>query len=335
MNLDHCVAGVVAAMDEGTRRQFASDPLQTLSALGLTVEAVENLDETRDGRGTCDGASFLHDRVILYRLSRRSRRHNFTLGHELGHYLVDQDEAIMDWLADQPDPLPILETICDRVAHALLLPDHVVTAVIGEPVRAGSVMEVYEHSQASRPACAIAVAQHLRGLGAVVITDPATHDVRFASIRPDPEHGWPEVFPWKGQPVPPGHPLKTLKPSGRLTQRSYWETPWGRRETFYLDAISDGRHTIAIFSERDLWGCEQLHIDQPRAYLDRPVREVTCCGRTTEVQGYPCADCNGGYCPACQQCRCEKAASREQPCSSCYCMFLPHLLTDGRCENCA
>lgn len=334
MDLDLAAAAALATLDDATRRGFVNDPLAALTGLGLAVEAVTHLDEARDGGGACDGASYVHDEVILYRPSPYSRRQNFTLGHELGHHLVDGNASIVDWLADQPDPMQQLETICDRVAQALLLPDAVVAAHLGRPVRARSVLDLYEHTQASRPACAIAVAQRLPGLGAVVIFEPDTNNLGFTSVHPDPDRGWPEVFPWKGHPLPAGHPLKTLTPGGTLTQRTFWETPWGRRERFYVDAIADNRRVIAVFSDSDLWDCEKLHIEPPRAYADRPLRDVTCCGVTRQVRGYPCATCDGGYCPTCGNCRCQKNAEREQQCQGCYQVFLPHLLIDRRCEEC-
>ncbi len=69
---------------------------------------------------------------------------NFTLGHELGHHLVDANASNVDWLADQPSPMQQLETICDRVAQALLLPNAVVAAHLSRPVRARSVLDLYE-----------------------------------------------------------------------------------------------------------------------------------------------------------------------------------------------
>ena len=37
----------------------------------------------------------------------------------------------------------------------------------------------------------------------VVVINRETRTVTYASIRPDDEHGWPTVFPWPGQTVPP------------------------------------------------------------------------------------------------------------------------------------
>lgn len=334
MNLDRAASVALAQLDSDARRSFASDPLATLRGLGLTVEAVEVLPDSREAAGICDGSSYIQDRVILYRSSRGSRRENFTLGHELGHYLVDQNVEIMDWLADQPNPMQQLEAICDRVAQSLLLPDELVMAHLEGPVRAGSVTTLFDHTRASRPACAIAIAQRLRGLGAVVIFEHGSERVQFSSVHPDPHEGWPEVFPWKGQLIPAGHPLKTFTEGASLTRHSFWETPWGRRAEYYIDAISDGRRVFAVFADTDLWDVEKLHLSPRREFSERPVREVTCCGSTREVRGYPCPECGGGYCPDCRRCRCERSSDRERLCEGCFMSYLPHLLAQGRCESC-
>lgn len=335
MNLDRVIAAVLGAVPAATREHFAADPLQALRSLGLVVEAVDGPVNSRADGGLCDGTSFLRDGVVLYRPSPNSRRENFTLGHELGHYLVDQDHAVMDWLADQDDPMVQLETICDRIAQALLLPDHRVREHTSKaPIGARTILDLYDATQASRPACAITIAGRLPHLGAAVLLDPTTATVTFASIHPDPDRGWPTVFPWTGQPVPAGHPLKSLEEGGTLTRKSFWENTWGSRSTFYIDALHDGRRIIAVFSATDLWNCEVLHLDVHREFIDRPTRTVTCCGTRHEVRGWPCSNCDGGYCPTCRRCRCQKADDTEQPCQRCYLRYRPQLLVSGLCEEC-
>lgn len=335
MNVDACAAAAVSDLSAHVRATFAAEPRLALETIGLTVEAVEELAKSRSEGGACDGWSYLEDDVVLYAPSPNSRRENFTLGHEFGHYLVNRNEEVMDWLGDQADALRQLETVCDRIAQLLLLPDELVVPALGQgPIRGSTLLQLYDATQASRPAIAIAMATRLRHLGAVVIMDPAAQVVTFSSVHPDPEHGWPEVFPWNGHPIPPGHPLKTLTTGGQWTGRTYWETPWGRREPFYVDAIHDGRRVIAVFSDRDLWHSEKLHLEPRRDYLERPVRTVTCCGATHEVRGFPCPACDGGYCPICNRCRCQKADDAARPCAGCSMVFMPHLLEEGRCEEC-
>ena len=73
----------------------------------------------------------------------------------------------------------------------------------------------------------------------------------------------------------------------------------------------------------------------PQPFDERPQRTVTCCGQTVEVRGWPCPKCNGGYCPKCKDCTCDRRQARELPCQRCGVSYLPHLLEDGYCELCA
>jgi hypothetical protein len=120
-----------------------------------------------------------------------------------------------------------------------------------------------------------------------------------------------------------------------MTRRTFWETRWGTRAEFYVDAVVDNTRTIAVFSDVDLWGSEKLHLDPIRDYDQRPMAEIHCCGSTHPVRGYPCDTCHQPFCPACQRCRCDRAAEKERMCTGgCYLKFQPHLLVDGVCEEC-
>jgi hypothetical protein len=173
VNLDQCVDRALRLLDGGLQAKIAVNPLTVLrNDLGLQVEAVDHLVRRRDDGGACDGMSFLQDGVILYASTPHSRRENFTLTHELGHWLVEQVDELYGWLADQDDPPRMLETVCDRVGQRLLLPDEMVDSVVaGGPIRARHVLELYSASRASVPACSIALANRLPHLGAVAIVD--------------------------------------------------------------------------------------------------------------------------------------------------------------------
>jgi hypothetical protein len=132
LTLEDCVDQAFSLVQPEVHARFADDPVGVLRFdFGLSVRAVEHLTEGRSDGGACDGVSFLRDGVILYAPTPLSRRENFTLAHELGHWLVENAPDVYDWLADQNDPGRLLETVCDRIAQRLLLPDSVVSAVVG------------------------------------------------------------------------------------------------------------------------------------------------------------------------------------------------------------
>lgn len=183
MNLEGCVDQALSLLTDDVRSRFSGDPIAILRHdLNLTVTAVEHLASARDDGGACDGVSFLQDGVILYAPTPWSRRENFTLAHELGHWLAEKAPDIYDWLADQDEPGRFLETVCDRVAQRLLLPETTSIEVIGGgPIRAQHLISLYNATHASRPVCAIALAKHLPGLGAIAIIDRYTGTVEVGS----------------------------------------------------------------------------------------------------------------------------------------------------------
>lgn len=336
MDLEGCVSQALAQLSESQQQDFASDPHGLLTRqLGLTIRAVEQLGRSRAEGGACDGVSFLEDGVILYAPTQNSRRENFTLAHELGHWLVDKAPGIYDWLADQDAPGKLLETVCDRVAGRLLLREDLVTQQVGTgPVKAQHLMELYSASQASRPVCAIALAARLFGLGAVVIVDRSERAVTHASVNPDPERGWPTVYPWPGQRLIDSHPLLQLRPGFTSTRRQTWRMPWNTEADYYIDASADAKRVIAVFSASDLWGAERFHPKDDRDFDRRPVLRGSCCGKTFERRGYPCPSCNTAFCPDCGNCRCERDAMIEVRCQRCFLQYQPHLVVAGLCVEC-
>jgi hypothetical protein len=344
--LEDCVAAAVAVLSPEVMSMFPLDPLQTMrSELSLKVRRAEHLTEKRSDGGACDGLSFLKDGVILYAPTRHSRRENFTLAHEVGHWLISQVPEIYDWLFDQRDSKRMLETLCDRIAQRLLLSESAIAAVVGAgPLRARHVVDLYQSSQASMPACAIALAARLPGAGAgagaviMVEQDFETDEVvvRYASVRPDPNHGWPKVYPWPNQVVPAGHPLKFLAAGAEVQRRTFWTTPWGERADFYMDAsaLKDGR-AVAVLADTDLWGAERFHPETRRDYDQRPEQDIACCGQIRTARGYPCQNCDQVHCPTCGKCRCDRQTAELVTCSGgCFLSYRPNLLVNGLCEAC-
>lgn len=337
--LEECTSATLDLLDTDVRKRFALDPLTTMQTdLGLTVRPAEHLTARADG-GACDGLSFLSDGVILYAPTPSSRRQHFTLGHELGHWLVTQVPEVFDWLAAQLAPKHALETLCDQVAQQLLLGDATAAAAIGAgPIRAQHVIDLYNASQASLPVCTIALAKRLPGLGAIIVLKRELvvdeHTVQYASVRADPEEGWPRVYPWPGQRVPAGNPLKVVR--GPVQRRTTWAMPWGETAEFYMDAIPIGsQRTLAVLAGTDLWGAERFHPETPRDFDVRPRQDVMCCGQRRSVRGYPCPTCGQIPCPSCGKCRCDRQDAELVRCAgSCFLSYRPSLLADGLCEEC-
>lgn len=339
--IEDCVSAALGALDLTVRTKFAEDPLSAMTNdLRLRVQRASHLSEQRADGGMCDGMSFVKDGVILYAPSPTSRRENFTLAHELGHWLLDRVQEVFDWLARQREPERALETLCDLIAQRLLLPEDAIKSVIGGgPVRARNVTDLFASGQASTPVCAIALARHIPQLGAVVITrvDSLSGDpvVEYASIRPDPVNGWPKVYPWRGQAVPAGHPIKSVQVATPVQRKTFWSMPWGESAEFYMDAVAtpDGR-VVAILADTDLWGIEKFHAAPAREYDQRVRQDITCCGATRSARGYPCPTCGTVPCPQCGLCKCQRQDAELVPCAKCSMAYRQNLLIEGLCEEC-
>lgn len=336
-SLAECIERALALLPAQSRERFVSDPFHVLTDdLKLKVRPAHHLGQGRADGGTCDGMSFVDDGVILY-APTGNRRENFTLAHELGHWLVEQVDEIYDWLLDQRQPAAARETLCDRLASRLLIPEAVLDDVVGDgPAEASHVAALFEATNASLPVCAIALAGRLTSLGAVIVVDRDTWKVTYASVQPHPVQGWPVVHPWPGQELPAGHPLRFLQPGATTRRRSFWATAWGKREDFYLDAYAGPRRAVAVLADADLWGVDVFHPQAQREFDQRPEVTVRCCGQTRTFRAYPHPDCGEAHCPVCGKCGCDRRAAGERQCAgTCGMQLRANLLDEnGLCEEC-
>jgi hypothetical protein len=336
MKINGWVDGAIRRLPSAVRERLVLDPLSTMvEDLHLDVRASPHLSRSRSDGGACDGVSFLDDGVVLYAPTPFSKRENFTLAHELGHWLINEDERLLVWLADQDSPAQLLETLCDAIAQKLLLPDDLVRSVVRSPPRVRDILDLAEQSVASIPASAIAVAARLPGLGAAIIVDPETREVLSSTVHPDPEQGWPTIYPWRGDRIPSEHSLLNLGEGGSFTRKSFWRSRWGRHADFYIDAIATNRQIIALFASSDVWATETLSNLDDRDWDRRVTGQFFCCGKSRTVRGWPCGVCGRHFCPVCEGCLCTARAANEGECVECHTLVGKHLLTDGRCEICA
>ncbi len=219
---------------------------------------------------------------------------------------------IFDWLVDQPNAKQVLETLCDRIAQRLLLGDGAITTVVGSgPVRAQHVVDLYESSQASMPACAIALATRLPYTGAIILVDRDQKDepvVRYASVRPDPTQGWPRVYPWPGQKVPTAHPLRFITEAAHVQRRTYWATPWVRGPTStWMPWPISSRRAIAVLADTDVWEAETFHPQTRREYGRAALAgDRRVAGRFVQSAATPVRTAESVHCPICGKCRCDR-----------------------------
>lgn len=323
------VSGIAAPV----RAALAGDPPGALRQhFQLTLQTVDT-PRLRGNGGTCDGMSVLHDGIVLYRPSPGTRRENFTLLHELGHFLADEAEAVLDWAANQAEPERAIEEVCDRIAALLLLPPDKRAEVCADGSPTGQqVLDLFLQSEASREVCAIAVAERLPCAGFVALIsrnrDVVTFAARNAGTRP---------YPWRDAELPPGHHLHRVAPQKPARARSWWPFADGIPAVFYLDAVADDDFVYAVFAVTDLWKAARFHGYDP--VTTRPTRsgvrvECRSCGFKGLSYRYPCDTCHAVPCQKCEACECTRRAASELPCRVCHILTPRRRLVDRICDEC-
>lgn len=337
MNALECHARrILGRLAPADREAVAADPKRALTErFGLRIREQAKLAQSRDAGGWCDGISFLDDGVVLYAPSLFSRRENFTLAHELGHKLTEDDDDALNWLADRDESGRELERLCDLIAAELLLPATLVTHVLSNhPPAAAHIRELYEASAASEVVCSIVLAQRLPCQGAVLMMDIGAHTVSYASVASPDDDGWPLAYPWPRQDVPAHHRLPRLRANQSAREESWWATPWGERQDYYLDAVAGGRRIHAVLASCDLWQVTRFHTVKPET-AGRPVRQFDCrCGFRGTARGYPCGDCGQPYCPSCKECQCPRRNAALVTCQRCFVSVPKAEIVDGLCSYC-
>jgi hypothetical protein len=320
---------VLAELGDDVRADLA-DSLATAIELhfDLTVTPADSFGQ-RGAGGWCDGVSIIDSGVILYRPTF-SRRENFTLMHELGHHLIDNNIDCLAWIADQPDPPKVLEQLCDQIAADLLISRSLVDQLIGQRAPdASAVLDLYDRTQASRSACAIAIARRLPCDGFVLLIEDGADSVFFSARARDTR-----PYGWRNDLLPAGHPLRR-RPSPARTL-TWWPHPTGSdRREYFMSTASAGGWIIAVLAENNLFGVPGFHIPQ-QVEDDRGYDgEIACpCGYAGKTRMWPCNRCGKSECPRCGECDCTRLDRKRIACDNCFTNVLPHLIVDGLCDQC-
>ncbi|GIH16054.1 ImmA/IrrE family metallo-endopeptidase [Rugosimonospora africana] len=311
---------LVAAIPHSSRQALALDPAAALAQqFDVRVVPVEELRESRGAGGWCDGLSFTTDQIVCYAPSRGSRRQNFTLLHELGHILVNEDDAALDWLSDRPDPDRDQERLCDAIAAEILLPEPTINQVLaGAAPTVDHLRQLHASSQASEEVCAIALAARLPVRGAFVLIRRRTATVAFAASS-----GWPPLRIPRGLAVPARHPLRDL---GTRQRWIGWVTPdlrlaftghpaasppsYHAENLLQVDAVAGPRRTTAILLDTSGAGSDikgdpdETYALDPKLWPTQPGYTCSKCGNNAASGSYECDECGVGPCRACGRCRC-------------------------------
>lgn len=327
--LDGHAARLAVSLSDAERAAVVRDPITAIADIwGIDVQPTTPAVARGDG-GHCDGMSLLKDKVLHYRPTP-GRRQNFTLTHELAHFLLDRDDAARDWLMAQPETGKLTERLCDAIASRLLIPD-VVIKMAGATPSGALLLELHDRTCASDQVAAIRLAERLPCAGFVALIDASEGVVDFASRRDGTQ-----PYAWEGDALPDGHPLSRLSEGQSTTVESWWPYRNGAHARYYVSASRRDDRIYAVFAEEDLWNAVAFHVPRESHEDTRPELTVRCeCGYARTIHDYPCAECGKPFCPECQACGCTRRAKKEQMCKGCTVMVARHLLdSEGLCEGC-
>jgi hypothetical protein len=319
---------LVELLDEEVRADLADHPLTAIEGhLQLDVRPAAGFARRGHG-GWCDGASIRKGSLILYRPTP-GRRENFTLLHEVGHHLLDDDA--LSWIADQRDPNRLREQVCDLIASMLLVPEPIVDGILAaEAISARSIAALYGATSASRSACAVALAQRLPCDGFIVLVAKDEDTVFFGTRARDTR-----PYGWAGDPLPPAHPLRRSDPPDRT--RTTWPFPNGDSREYFLSTAHHDGFVYAMFADNNLWGIPGLHFLEELEEDRGNDEKIRCpCGYEGTTRWWPCPKCKTPTCPQCKECDCIRRAKREATgrCTRCTLIVRAHLLVNGLCDDC-
>lgn len=319
--------------DPGLLARLEADPL---SALATRADLrVVSVPEAASANGCSVAGAYFANRVppaLAVVSSASAGRRAFTALHEFIHHVQQTTPALADVLLQQPDLGDALEeATCDAAAAAILLPDRLVQADIGERgPTAAAVVSLWQASSASRAAVCVRAAQRLTSPGHVLLLRP-DGDVEFAAA-----HGLPPVRRGSAQGRTPVI-REALNASGRRAR--------GQTRVRYRDGIAGaelhvqtadmGGYVVAVLvTDSAPWA--QFSI--PSRIVGPTSRWTICehCGEESSSFDSPCARCGVRTCTDCGRCRCPSRVA-ERRCDSCF-LVLPEAMysgTSSRCIDCS
>jgi Zn-dependent peptidase ImmA (M78 family) len=322
-------------LDEKTRRDLAILPAKAVRALGLTVLpfALPSMGDPC----SCDGAFWGSPRpTIAYRPTPGSRRENFTILHEVGHHLVRGNVDVLSALADigTDGGLEAEERVCHLFASRILLPKVLLDQIlVGQRPQADHAPRLYEASNASREACAVALANRLGCFGYVVLAEVSTSSVRFAASSPECPYVWR-----RGSKLRSSHNIwRAVQRDGGF--RGEGPVEWaGGSKGMWLDALAEGDLVYAVFAQERNWAAPGLNLLEGGVTSARPIALSGTCAHCGEATwGYqPCEKCGDVRCRKCDRCGCGAPSQATRQCPRCHLARGPGLFRKGSsiCVDC-
>lgn len=329
------MTAVVERDHPGALERLRLDPLgeiDTWSDVTLALVA------EKPGKDRCSVAGHYEPEppTLVVAKAASVRRRGFTALHELGHHLQQTDLGLGAATFDYSDPELYQEEACDAFAAHVLLPDEKLLPTIGPrgPVAQDVVDLFTANSSASREACCVWAARHLRGAGAVVLLD-SEGGVLFAA-----PHSFIPPARNSDQSATPLVEAALNRRSGVVTRDNTYVRyrSGGQSDSLYGQAAwIDDDYLVAIVTSDNV-GWREFAPPRPDTTRFRAGTWWTCetCEETFTSFESPCTTCKQPKCDN-DHCGCTVAkANKNKTCTKCYLSLHPSRF-DGAgtvCRDC-
>ena len=306
---------LLSGTDPSILDQLASNPaaaLQTVYSVSVELRSAHP-----NGEGCAVDGTYTPGPppVISVASDMGPARRRFTILHELGHHLIEQDTYLADLPTSDDDRRD--EEICNEVAATVLIPDDVIEEVLADSVPTGErVARLHETTSASREACCVAASRRLRRPGCVILGTPDGQAV-FTAHHP--------ATPWRiARGTYQGNDSLVAQAAGRSSGHARGET----RVRFASGAASSQLHGDA-FTPDQRWVFAVIADDSHSPWktglnlgiADRGPHgvEIECanCDEASLVFTAPCLSCGDRTCPKCGRCSCP-LGPRSRQCVGCF-----------------
>lgn len=284
-----------------------------------TIDEMDELDIRVEAElhGSCKGGGY-YDRAskTIYLHPTGNRRDNFTLLHELGHYLQQRHAewglALLD--LDRLEMRKTEEAVSDAIAAEILLQQHVRDvdlSGINSPAKVAA--DIYARSEASRSA-AMRYVHGVLGDGTKWILSVADLDGRVLFSQ-----STYEAYPSKKGMVQPGFAALAVEAEAGVVRRNLHEGmvyQHGQElQEMRAEAALDltGTHVFVALTPAERFGRGKV------VRSSFTCDDVGC--ETEEFTADPstrwCASCCQPHCPTCDRCACERGEPATI-CPSCF-----------------
>jgi hypothetical protein len=272
---------------------------------------------------------------IFYANDVHEDRVRFTILHELGHHeLVTAAASLLDDIdavGNRPSgggAIQAEESVCHRFAGNLLVPDELLTSVIGNArVVPDHVITIHEQAASvSWEAIAVRVAEVMPIAGAVVLLrDGQTVAFCAASSRMG-SAWWP-----RHSRLDPNGPLARGLRLRQTAQPEQYRFGLGYARPMFCDTvpIHDGL-AIGVLSGKPSDGSLSIIEEVEPAWKDRVLFCEWCPGVERD-RGW-CYRCGGPYCPECDRCGCKRPVNNPT-CPQCH-LVKPFRNGASMCRDC-